>query len=67
MTQQQRGRPVAVGVGGGGGEKGEIDTASALFPARRSEGIYCGGMMIYVRGGGAVGVRRGTKVRANND
>lgn len=50
------------GVGGGGeGEKGKINTASALFPARQSEGIYCGGMMIYVRGGRAVRVRRGRR------
>lgn len=49
-------------VGGGGeGEKGKINTASALFPARQSEGIHCGGMMIYVRGGRAVRVRRGRR------
>lgn len=44
------------------GEKGKINTASALFsPAWQREGIYCGGMMIYVRGGKAVRVRRGRR------
>lgn len=49
------------GRGDGEGEKGKIDTPGALFLARPSEGIYCGGMMIYVRGGGAVGVRGGRR------
>lgn len=48
-------RSAGGGGGEGGGGEGEIDAAGAPFPARRSEGIYCGGMMIYVRGGGCVG------------
>ena len=57
------------GVGAGGeetwkakGEKGKINTTSTLFPWHGKErGSIVGGMMIYVRGGRAVRVRRGRR------
>lgn len=70
MTQQCS--HLVKGVAGGGveetgkakGEKGKINTTSTL--AWQREGIYCGGMMIYVRGVRAVWVRRGRRC-TNND
>lgn len=65
MTQQC-GRLVAVAVGGGGGrvgegEKGKINTASALFSGAAERGDLLWGNDDLCRGGRAVRVRGGRR------
>ena len=55
------------GEGGGGvrrrrgEEQGKINRGCRIFPGMAEQGIHCGGIMIYVRGGRAVRVRQGRR------